>query len=62
MIAGERETLTARVKSMNGLEVVFSKGNQWHDRIYYDAMEGAYYDRYTDMYLGLDELAAYGLK
>jgi hypothetical protein len=47
---------------MNGMEVVFSKGNQWHDRIYYDAMEGAYYDRYTDVYLGLDELAAYGLK
>lgn len=46
---------------MNGLERVFSEGNQWHDRIFYDAAEGKYYDRYSDLYLELDQLAAFGL-
>ena len=46
---------------MNGLETVFSVGHQYHDRIYYDAAEGKYYDRYSDIYLELNQLAAYGL-
>ena len=46
---------------MSGLERVFSAGNQWFDRIFYDVREGAYYDRYSDIYLALDELAKFGL-
>jgi hypothetical protein len=46
---------------MNNLEVVFPVGNQWHDRIFYDSLEGKYYDRYSDIYLEYDDLAAYGL-
>ena len=46
---------------MDDLEVVFSPGNQWHDRIFWDRKAGQYYDKYTDIYLSLDELPAYGL-
>lgn len=51
-------------KNKNGreaLERVFPEGNQWHDRIYYDIKEGKYYDAYTDLFLELEELRAYGL-
>lgn len=43
------------------LETVFSPGHQFHDRIYYDAKEGAYYDRYSDIYLTLEQVRAFGL-
>jgi hypothetical protein len=47
---------------MNDLEQVFSKGHQYHGRIFYDTKEGAYYDLHTDFYLTLDEAqAVYGL-
>lgn len=47
---------------MTGLEQVFSAGNQWHDRIFYDVSAGQYYDRYSDVYLDLSELAAFGIR
>lgn len=43
------------------LEPVFSKGHQFADRIFYDRKEGKYYDKYTDIYLGLDEVKMLGL-
>lgn len=43
------------------LEEVFSKENQWYGRIVYDRNEGAYYDRFSDVYLNLSELKSYGL-
>ena len=46
---------------MDDLEQVFSAGNQWHNRIFYDRKAGRYYDRATDVYLDLSELKAYGL-
>ena len=46
----------------NGLERVFSKGHQYHDRIFYDRKEGKYYDQATDLYLEDDELAKFGLR
>jgi hypothetical protein len=47
---------------MNGLERVFSKGHQYHDRVFYDAREGQYYDRGTDLYLTLEEAHAFGVR
>lgn len=46
---------------MHGLEHVFSEGHEYHNRIFYDRIEGAYYDRATDLFLSLDELKAYGI-
>jgi hypothetical protein len=47
---------------MSGLERVFPAGHQYHDRIFYDAAEGQYYDRGSDFYLTLQEVAAFGIK
>ena len=44
-----------------GLERVFSPGNQFFDRVFYDPKEGKYYDRYSDIYLEPDELKKFGL-
>lgn len=44
-----------------GLETVFSPAHPLHDRILYDAKEGSYYDRYSDVYLTLDEVKAFGI-
>lgn len=43
------------------LEPVFSSGHQFHDRLFYDPREGAYYDKATDLYLTLAEAQAFGL-
>jgi len=45
----------------NGLEVIFSEGHRYYDRIFYDSVEGKYYDRYTDFFLQDAELAKFGL-
>jgi hypothetical protein len=46
---------------MDGLERVFPAGHQYHDRIFYDAKEGSYYDRHTDFYITLSEAKLFGL-
>lgn len=46
---------------MEGLERVFSPGHPYHDRIFYDRLEGSYYDRCTDLFLTLDEVRSFGL-
>lgn len=46
---------------MNGLERVFPVGHRYHDRLFYDAREGSYYDLHRDWYIGLDEAAVFGL-
>lgn len=46
---------------MDGLERVFSKGHELHDRIFYDVREGQYYDRGSDLYLTLAEAQAFGI-
>lgn len=46
---------------MNGLERVFCENHQYADRIFYDTTAGQYYDRASDLYLTLNEVAAYGL-
>ena len=43
------------------LETVFSPGHQYHTRVFYDRVEGQYYDRSTDLYLSLDEARAMGI-
>lgn len=43
------------------LETVFSPGHQYHDRIVYDRSEGQYYDKYTDLYLTLEQARSFGL-
>lgn len=58
-VRGKQQTIKGA--KMSKLERVFSAGNQWHDRIFYDAGEGKYYDRYSDIYLELDELHKFGL-
>jgi len=40
----------------NYLEIVFSEGHQYFDRIFYDVREGKYYDRLTDLFLNEDEI------
>lgn len=42
-----------------GLERVFSKGHEYHDRIFWDTKAQSYYDQATDLYLTLDEAAVY---
>jgi len=54
--------LSAASAKQQGLEVVFSPGNQWHERIFYDPKEGKYYDANSDVYLSLQEAAAFGLR
>lgn len=44
---------------MNDLEVIFPETSQWHDRIYYDRKEGKYYDRYSDIYITVEEFQTY---
>ncbi len=46
----------------DGLERVFGKGHQFHDRIFYDRFEGKYYDRWTDLFLSLEEAHAFGVR
>ncbi len=43
------------------LETVFSVGNQFHDRILYDYKEGSYYDRYSDIFITLEQAQCFGL-
>lgn len=43
------------------LETVFSEGHELHNRIYYDNREGSYYDRYSDIFITLDEARAFGI-
>lgn len=40
---------------MNGLERVFPVGHRYHDRLFYDALEGSYYDHADDLYVTLDQ-------
>jgi hypothetical protein len=47
---------------MDGLERVFSKGHQFHDRIFYDTKEGSYYDLSCDLYISLEEARAFGIR
>ena len=47
---------------MSGLEQVFANGHEYATRIFYDAVEGQYYDRATDLYLTLQEAASFGVK
>ena len=47
--------------AMNQLEQVFSNGHQFADRIFYDAGEGKYYDKYSDVYLEQEQLGAFGI-
>lgn len=49
------------MKRNDGLEVVFSKGHELHNRIFYCPVEGKYYDKHTDLFLSLEEAQAYGL-
>lgn len=54
-------TVAAEGDFDNSLERVFPETNQWHDRIFYDPTEGKYYDKYSDVYLSLEEAHAFGL-
>lgn len=45
----------------SGLEWVFSEGHRYRERIFYDPREGAYYDRWTDMFLTVEEARGFGL-
>ena len=47
---------------MLGLEYVFPEGHQYHDRIFWDIEEGSYYDRYTDLYISLEQAELFGVK
>lgn len=47
---------------MGGLEQVFSKGHQFHDRIFYDTKEGSYYDLSCDLYISLEEARTFGVR
>lgn len=44
----------------NGLEVVFSPSHHNYDVLFYDRIEGKYYDRTLDMYVELEDLPFYG--
>lgn len=44
-----------------GLENVVSPAHPLADRLYYDPAAGQYYDAYSDWYLTLDEVRAFGL-
>lgn len=46
---------------MDGLERIFSVGHEYHDRIFYDAVEGSYYDRHTDLFISLETAKLFGL-
>lgn len=46
---------------MDGLEHVFSEENQFYDRIFWEESTKQYYDRYTDIYLSLEDVKAFGL-
>ncbi len=48
-------------RSPTMLETVFSPSHQYHDRIFYDVKEGSYYDKYSDIYLTLEQVRAFGL-
>lgn len=52
----------ARLLAEEKLERVFSPGHELHSRIFYDLVEGKYYDKATDLFLTLDEAKAYGVK
>jgi len=43
-----------------GLEEVYPAGHYLHGRIFYDRMEGSYYDRGSDLYLTLADMRAFG--
>lgn len=47
--------------SYSPLEVVFPHTHELFNRIAYDPQEGQYYDRYTDLYLSLEEVKAFGI-
>jgi hypothetical protein len=40
-----------RYAKRNNLEIVFSQGHRYFDKIFYDKTEGKYYDRETDLFL-----------
>jgi hypothetical protein len=46
---------------MNGLERVFSEGHQFYNVIFYDVLEGQYYNKSSDLYLSLEEVKSYGI-
>ncbi len=57
---GRIDRAIATAETARALEAVFPPGNQWHDRIFYDTVEGKYYDKYSDVYLSLEEMKAFG--
>ena len=36
------------------MERVFARGHHYYDRILYDPIEGAYYDRQRDIYMNIE--------
>lgn len=57
----ERKAMLRVSLGADALERVFSEAHEYGNRIFYDRVEGRYYDRHTDLYLELDDLAAFGL-
>lgn len=45
----------------NHLEIIFSAGHHLHAQIFYDSVEGKYYNRHTDLFLDESELKAFSL-
>ena len=45
-----------------GLETVFSPSHKNYAVLFYDRIEGQYYDREQDMYLELEDLPFYGMR
>lgn len=46
----------------DGLERCFPKGHQFYDRIFYDRIEGSYYDRGRDFFISYDEAKTFGVR
>ena len=45
----------------NNLEIVFPEGHRNFGRLFYDRNEGQYYDRYSDLFVEIDDLKHYGM-
>ena len=62
-----KKTVTEHAKNIqtyasnNRLEIIFSEGHHLYDSIFYDSLEGKYYNRETDFFLEENELGAFGL-
>jgi len=45
----------------NGLEVVFPIGHRYYGVVFYDRLEGKYYNRHQDLFIPDEQLKIYNL-